>query len=109
MARGSREGRRISSWIFGTAELRIECAQAKIGQRIAVSAERTFMDQLAPKLAQYALGAIDTDFPRLARSWAADAIIDCVACMLAGSREPRRRPFRLASIGAIHVVYSCIH
>ncbi len=46
------------------------------------------MDQLARKLAQYALGAIDADFPRLARARAVDAITDCVACMLAGSREP---------------------
>ncbi|MEK7861706.1 MAG: hypothetical protein AAB295_00375, partial [Chloroflexota bacterium] len=46
------------------------------------------MDQLARKLARYALGASDAGFPPLARSRAVDAITDCVACMLGGSREP---------------------
>ena len=44
--------------------------------------------QPTESLARYACQATDRDFPPLARSRAVDAIIDCLACMLAGSREP---------------------
>jgi len=46
------------------------------------------MDTLTRKLAAYTLGSADADFPPRARRFAADAITDCVGCMLAGAREP---------------------
>ena len=46
------------------------------------------MDSLARTLARYALAARDDDFPAEARTRALDAITDCIACMLAGAKEP---------------------
>lgn len=43
---------------------------------------------LSRVLARYALGLADADLPPRARAMAVDAIVDCVGCMLAGSREP---------------------
>jgi len=39
-------------------------------------------------LARYVANALDHDFPARARAMAVDAITDCTACILAGSREP---------------------
>lgn len=49
------------------------------------------MTQPTRSLAEYVCHARDSDFPMLARSRAVDAITDCVACMLGGSREPLAR------------------
>lgn len=46
------------------------------------------MDTYARKLASFAVTAAHADFPDRARRIAMDAITDCVACMLAGAREP---------------------
>ncbi|MFH1602322.1 MAG: MmgE/PrpD family protein, partial [Pseudomonadota bacterium] len=46
------------------------------------------MDGLARGLAEFACAASSTSFPLRARLLAVDAITDCVACMIAGAREP---------------------
>ena len=49
------------------------------------------MNTIASGLARYINLTRNDDFPALARSRALDAITDCIACMLAGSREPLAR------------------
>jgi len=46
------------------------------------------MGDIAGGLARYAIGLQAASLPALARARAVDAIVDCVGCMLVGSREP---------------------
>ena len=58
------------------------------------------MDTLARTLARYALQARDDDFPAEARTRALDAITDCIACMIAGAKEPLASMVRNVVSGA---------